>query len=660
MKLKEGYILRDGTYKILGILGQGGFGITYLALHIALNKEVAIKEFFPRDYCTRDPENDEVVPSTEANSTMVKRLKDKFRKEALHMARVESANIVGISDVFEQNGTVYYIMDYIPGKTISTIIEEQGRIPIPQAVFYIKGVGAALKALHAKRMNHFDIKPANIIIREKDNMPILVDFGLSKQYDASGQQTSTTTLGVSPGYAPPEQYSADGIKAFSPETDIYALTATYFKMITGQTPPESLNIYQAGFPRPNNIDDFDWNIVSKGMAMQKEQRYHSVDEMINELDNAPASHKVMEVNLDPEPEKPVEKDTDSVEVLGVVEVLDYIPADQQNNPESSQNEPVKDKKKSSEEARQQRMRAQELLKQRQKEAQLRKQKELELQKQREEQKRKQEEQRRQQDEQRRLFEEQQRKQKEAEQQRQPPVTPPPTPQGPAIFEEQPSGGGNPWKTLMIALGALIIVAGAVILVFALRKPKATMIDGHEYVDMGLPSGNKWATCNVGASSPYESGYYFTWGDISPKDVYSNKNSIVYKKNRNEMRSKGIIDNSDQLTLRHDAAQSTWGVNWFTPSDEDFQELIYQCEWTPTTQHNVEGYKVTGPNGKSIFIPLAGWIAVEAPAREVGQTGQYLSSTAPTDGEDFGTLNLKDDLKVTHWRESGFPIRPVNK
>lgn len=127
-------------------------------------------------------------------------------------------------------------------------------------------------------------------------------------------------------------------------------------------------------------------------------------------------------------------------------------------------------------------------------------------------------------------------------------------------------------------------------------------NGYEWVDLGLISGLKWATCYVGASSPEESGDYFAWGETEPKETYDNCNSLTYGLSILDLESQGYIDSKGNLTPSHDAARANWGGNWRMPTEEEVEDLKIECIWEWTTQNGVSGYKVIGPNGNSIFLP----------------------------------------------------------
>ena len=189
--------LQGGKYRIEKLLGQGGFGITYLAEQTLLKKKVAIKEFFIRDLCSRD-NTANVHAITQAE--MVERYRLKFFKEAQILANLNHPDIVRVTDVFEENDTVYYVMEYVEGESLAEIIKETGPLQESKALHYISKVANALEYIHKSNINHLDIKPANIMIRREDNEPIIIDFGVSKQYDEKKDQTTTTPPGVSDGY----------------------------------------------------------------------------------------------------------------------------------------------------------------------------------------------------------------------------------------------------------------------------------------------------------------------------------------------------------------------------------------------------------------------------------------------------------------------------
>ena len=269
------------------MLGEGGFGITYLGIQIGLERQIVIKEFFMKDYCERDEFSNLIYVPTSGNRDFVARFKEKFLKEARHIAKLNHPNIVSIIDVFEENGTAYYAMEFAVGGSLADKVEREGCLSEEVATRYILQVANALKYIHQRHMNHLDVKPGNIMLNENDNV-ILIDFGLSKQYDVStGHQTSTTPVGISHGYAPMEQYKEGGVAEFSPETDIYSLGATFYYLLTGVRPPGSLEISEDGLPidllQAKNVSRKTISAICNAMKTRKKDRTHDISIFIQEL-----------------------------------------------------------------------------------------------------------------------------------------------------------------------------------------------------------------------------------------------------------------------------------------------------------------------------------------------------------------------------------------
>lgn len=278
--LQPNTTLQGGKYRIERVLGQGGFGITYLATDIALDRKVAVKEFFPKDYCDRNGSTSHITIGTESAAEFVQKLKAKFLKEVRNIAKLDHPGIIRIHAAFEENNTAYYVMDYIEGENLAEMVQRNGPLPEQRAISYIEKVGEALQYIHARNINHLDIKPANIMVRREDDRPILIDFGLSKQYDTEGQQTSTTPTGISHGYAPMEQYNDGGVKEFSPQTDIYSLAATLYFLLSGVTPPQATKLVDEELTFPLSIPANLTAAISKGMATSRKQRYDAVDKFL--------------------------------------------------------------------------------------------------------------------------------------------------------------------------------------------------------------------------------------------------------------------------------------------------------------------------------------------------------------------------------------------
>lgn len=299
-ELKKGALLNNNSYRIESILGQGGFGITYLAVHVGLNKMFAVKEFFPKSLCDRDSDTSFVKSSTESNTELVEKLRSKFLKEARHIADLDHNNIVRITDVFEENGTAYYVMDYIHGGSLSERVKKDGPMPEHKAIEYIKKIGSALQYIHSRKMNHLDVKPSNIMVRAKNDTPFLIDFGLAKQYDAGGNQTSTTPVGISHGYAPIEQYKDGGVNEFSPQTDVYALGATLYFLLTGTVPPQAPDLVDSELSFPANFPERLKPIILRAMAPKRQDRYASIADFCSKLDASEAEENTQMMYRAPE------------------------------------------------------------------------------------------------------------------------------------------------------------------------------------------------------------------------------------------------------------------------------------------------------------------------------------------------------------------------
>lgn len=284
--LAKGTLLFHGTYRIEGKLGQGGFGITYLATDVALDKYVAIKEFFPNTYCKRDTSTSRVGVATEGSREFVTKLKLKFLKEARNIAKLDHPNIVRLHAAFEENDTAYYVMDYIEGTPLSQVVKTHGPLDRCKAVEYTTLIGHALVYLHKSRINHLDVKPANIMVRRSDGAPVLIDFGLAKQYDCEGQQTTSTPVGFSQGFAPVEQYKPGGVKEFSPASDLYSLAATLYFMLAGRIPPPATDLIDKPLTFPGGIPSFLKRPIEKAMSPSRQRRHASVEQFLREIENS--------------------------------------------------------------------------------------------------------------------------------------------------------------------------------------------------------------------------------------------------------------------------------------------------------------------------------------------------------------------------------------
>ena len=291
--LKSGAILHN-TYRIERVLGQGGFGIKYLALDTSLDRNVAIKEFFPKDFCDRYETTSHVTLGTKNTAEFVNRLKAKFLKEARNIAKFDHPNIIKIYAAFEENNTAYYVMEYIEGESLSSMVKKNGPLPEKRALGYIEKVGEALEYVHERKISHLDVKPANIMVRRSDDTPILIDFGLSKQYDSEGNQTSTMPPGFSHGFAPLEQYNEGGVKDFTPQTDIYSLAATLYYILSGVVPLQATRRNDEELTFPNSIPKKLVSAISKGMSPGRKGRHKTIREFLEDISIEPDGKTTIE------------------------------------------------------------------------------------------------------------------------------------------------------------------------------------------------------------------------------------------------------------------------------------------------------------------------------------------------------------------------------
>lgn len=287
MHLPSQTLLQGGRYKIIEKIGQGGFGIAYKAYHKGLQRNVCIKEFFFSDFCDRSAysQNVTIVSNSAEKIQLVDTFRKKFIKEGQRLATFQHANIVQVMDNFEENNTAYIVMEYIEGGSLEELITRSGALTEQKTKELILPILNAMEILHNKGLLHLDIKPANIMIR-KNQSPVLIDFGISKYIETGYGNTTTAPVGISKGYAPLEQYGGS-ISDFTKSTDIYSLCATMYKMLTGITPPEPLQIIGGGLKSPHTLcpqlsTDLE-SLILKGLSVKQTDRQQSVAELINSI-----------------------------------------------------------------------------------------------------------------------------------------------------------------------------------------------------------------------------------------------------------------------------------------------------------------------------------------------------------------------------------------
>ena len=302
-QLQPGTVIHGthNDYRIERVLGQGSFGITYVA-NVRLKGRlgaiesaamVAIKEFFLRDVSCRNG----LRVFSVSDSTLCSDYRRDFLREAQNLSRLDNDHIVKVLETIEENDTVYYVMEYLSGGNLDQHILSHGKLSCREALDIAIQIGEALKCMHAQHMLHLDLKPLNVM-RGEDGHIVLIDFGLSKCFGADGQPESSTRIGQgTTGYAPIEQHSFNKADGFMPTLDIYALGATLFKMLTGSVPPEASVVLNEGLP----VDELSSAgvppaiiaLVERAMQPLRRMRHQTVDEFIDEpqrlLASAPSS-----------------------------------------------------------------------------------------------------------------------------------------------------------------------------------------------------------------------------------------------------------------------------------------------------------------------------------------------------------------------------------
>ena len=284
------HCLRKGTrligrYTIEGVLGQGGFGITYLGIDELHEKKVAIKEFFPQGIVTRNIEYQDTVTVTfVGEKDNYEKGKERFLKEARTMAKFsKDEGIVKALDFFEINNTAYIVMEYLEGITLKQYLRENQRIAPEDLIELLVPLIESLDEIHSQGMIHRDISPDNIMVLP-DGRIKLMDFGAARDYTEFGEKSLSIVL--KPGYAPPEQYQTHGIQG--PWTDIYALCATMYKCITGENPPDAIErvlndslkkISEYGIAIPPQAEA----AIIKGMSVSAKDRYQDVKAFCEDL-----------------------------------------------------------------------------------------------------------------------------------------------------------------------------------------------------------------------------------------------------------------------------------------------------------------------------------------------------------------------------------------
>ena len=310
MNLPNGYCLQKGKYCLTRVIGQGGFGITYLGEWstevkgelgaVETTVPICIKEYFFKDYCFRDEDSFEVKVHSATGKILFDKFKERQIKEAKILSEVHHPYIVNVLEVFEENNTAYIAMEHIAGCSLKSMLSVQAVLPESKVLKYVAQIGKALEFVHQKNILHLDIKPNNILIDKNDNAR-LIDFGVSKRYDLEEQEACTTTLTLSKGFASIEQYDDEGTVNFSPCPDVYSLGATMYNLLTGVIPVESILRATKPLVHPSElnkqISPKTEAVVLKAMQVNPKDRYQSIKEMMDALDIPPFIESKESVSL---------------------------------------------------------------------------------------------------------------------------------------------------------------------------------------------------------------------------------------------------------------------------------------------------------------------------------------------------------------------------
>lgn len=285
--LNYGHILK-GRYRIESVLGEGGFGITYACRDTTLDMKVAVKEYFPQGFVSRDTNYSPTITYTASASGrgFIEKGREQFLQEAKILAKFSGEKgVVNVRDFFEENNTAYIVMEFLDGQDLKQILKQRGTLPAPEAVRMLMPVMESLEKIHRQGLIHRDISPDNI--RMAGDAVKLLDFGAARSV-AFGENKSMTVV-LKHGYAPIEQYSSSGVQG--PWTDVYALCATLYLCITGQRPVDAPGRMPTdSLRKPSQlgvvIDPSIENVIMKGLGITKEARYLSVQELMDDCNRA--------------------------------------------------------------------------------------------------------------------------------------------------------------------------------------------------------------------------------------------------------------------------------------------------------------------------------------------------------------------------------------
>lgn len=305
MHLEAGHILNKNCYQIKKVIGQGGFGITYLAdeigyfrstgfgdtMYVKSQKpdQVVIKELFYGEYCKRDVDTGLISVINPEKRLEFEKLVQNQLDEGKKLRALSHPNIVRTRDIFKENETAYMVIDFVDGTDLEEILLRESKVSLEKALKYTIQILSALSHIHERNQVHLDIKPSNVLIKKETDEAILIDFGASQSYDHSGKikgRTSQLVVAMTKHYAPNEQGDIDNLKHFDATFDTYATGATLYHMLTGEKPPLS-SLLSTGrdrlklitsFPGHEKTTDFMDSIVNKALAPMYNARFKSAKE----------------------------------------------------------------------------------------------------------------------------------------------------------------------------------------------------------------------------------------------------------------------------------------------------------------------------------------------------------------------------------------------